>query len=205
MAVSPDCPASNVFRGPSRRPWPFVGIRHKDIEVDQSFATTKYAFWGLDFKLIIKKQKIQKESPTLLPYLPESRTTCIKVGSSTSASWDELCGRQGCTLEILFAGRHSVPPFLGGPAGTGLPRLLSLSFPCDLFSLLNPGPWPPSALSGWHPGITAVLILDEDHGVGRGGRSWRHRTGARGHTPPPWCPGWSLRRSFPARSSGLRG
>lgn len=38
-------------------------------QVDQSFATPIYAFWDIDFKWVIKKQKTQKELLTF--YLPK--------------------------------------------------------------------------------------------------------------------------------------
>lgn len=42
-----------------------------DSEGDQSFATPKYVFWDIDFYLVTKKQKTQKDSLTL-------PLTCLK-------------------------------------------------------------------------------------------------------------------------------
>lgn len=46
---------------------------------DQNCATVKCIFWDIDFKLIVKKQKIQKEALTLLflAYLREESMTLV--------------------------------------------------------------------------------------------------------------------------------
>ena len=51
----------------------------KKTKGDQSCATVKYIFWDIGFKLIIKKQKTQKEPLTLpLPaYLKEESMTLV--------------------------------------------------------------------------------------------------------------------------------
>lgn len=42
-----------------------------ESERDQSFTTSKYTFWDIDFRQVIKKQKTQKVPLTLLH-------TCLK-------------------------------------------------------------------------------------------------------------------------------
>ena len=43
-----------------------LGSRKEGVEEDQSFASPKCVFWDIDFKLVIKKQKVQKEPLILL-------------------------------------------------------------------------------------------------------------------------------------------
>lgn len=70
-----------------------MSYRVLEAEGDQSFATSKCAFWNINFKLVVRKQKTPKEPLTLFLLASgnsEAKTCCRKGISAVHLSLSEL-------------------------------------------------------------------------------------------------------------------
>lgn len=104
---------------------------YRVIEGNQRFATPKYAFWGIDVKLVIKKQKTRKETLPFPHYLPKGTQTekpAYRKGASAQLH-NIKCVRRGEIQPSLFvdlpSGSHCFWVAQQGFAGHGACSLLS--------------------------------------------------------------------------------